>query len=328
MIICCKQCGTTLIEQMDKYICQNCCMVYPVQNGIVIMEENKDIDLRIGDQLLDLHKLRDERKFYESFIVSDVEFYARLHSVDCSNFHTELLSPYLNDSVVADLGCGQLPYINSFPGSKIRTYYALDLNYESLILAKNNFREGQFPLILIQHGVKDAPFPNNSVDIAISSEVLEHLDDPIGYLQEIHRMCKAGGYLSLSTPCISMYLYPHSVLYLLKNPRSVKVWYKKINAHKYWEEVLSWHPGLRPKILRHWINRAGFSMIRHETRLWYYHTPIRFVWRFFSFLEKLGIASSGKIFSKYLTFTDRVLSFNVPLIKWCGIHQFILCKKI
>ncbi len=51
------------------------------------------------------------------------------------------------------------------------------------------------------------------MDIVVSSEVLEHLDHPKEYLQEIYRVMKEGGYLSLSTPCVSTYFYPHNLPY-------------------------------------------------------------------------------------------------------------------
>lgn len=332
-ILCCKQCGNILTPQPNNYICSNCFKVYPVVNGIVLMEDRKnEIDLRIGDDLLDIHKLRNERKYFNSSIVSDVEYYARLHSINFTNFHVELLSPYINNSsIIVDLGCGQLPSINFFPDNGIDIYYGLDLDYNSLVLAKNNFKR-QFALVLIKHGLIDIPFPDNSVDIIVSSEVIEHIDNPFEHLKELFRICKEGGYLSLSTPCASMYLYPFNFIYAVRNLLNLKTWfknwYKRLNAHKYWIEALTWHPGLRPKILRKWIIETGFKIVRHETRLWYYHTYIRLMSRIFSLLEKKGIASSGRLYNKYLELTDKILSLNIPLIKWCGIRQFILAEKL
>jgi SAM-dependent methyltransferase len=290
------------------------------------MEEPAGVDLRIGRTLLNVHELMNDRKYFGARITSDVEYHARLHSLTFVAFHAELLTPYLDGSIVADLGCGQLPYINAFPDSKIKTFYGLDLSRESLIIAARNFKR-RFPLILAQHGVKNTPFGDETVDAVISSEVLEHLDDPAAHLREAHRICRPGGHFCLSTPCASMYLYPHNVLPLLMNPKRIGTWLRMMSAHQHWEEALSWHPGLRPAALSQWLEEAGFSVIRHETRLWYYHTPIRLVWRLFSLLERLGMGSSGTIFEKYLKLTNRVLALGIPLLKWCGIRQFALCLK-
>ena len=232
----------------------------------------------------------------------------------------------MKGKVVADLGCGQLPYIHAFSSSEIKEYYAFDLSRESLDIARSNYR-GSFPLHLVQCGVTRVPLPNSSVDAIVSSEVIEHLDRPLEYLQEIHRICKTGGYLSISTPCTSIYLYPHNFFGLLKNPLSVKQWWRQLNAHKEWKAALSWHPALRPRILRLWLEKAGFDIMRHETRLWYYGTPWQPAWRFFKWLERAGVKSASAIFDRYLKMTDKLLRSNIPMLRWAGIRQFVLCKK-
>jgi ubiquinone/menaquinone biosynthesis C-methylase UbiE len=289
----------------------------------LIEEKEEKTDLRIGDHLLDLYELRNERKYYGSYLRSDVEYAARLHSINFTDFNAELLAPYTADSYILDLGCGQLPYINSFSRNKVKEFYGVDLSFESLKIAKRHFK-GTFPLTLVRHGIRNIPFRDASVDIVVSSEVLEHLDHPKDYLREIYRVMKKGGYLSLSTPCASMYLYPHNLLCMGKNPLD---WYKKLNCHNYWKEALNWHPGLRPNILKKWVKDAGFSIVRHDTRLWYYYTPVRLISRLLSLVERMGIFSSGNIFSKYLKYTDILLASNIPIIKWFGIRQFVLCQK-
>jgi ubiquinone/menaquinone biosynthesis C-methylase UbiE len=266
--------------------------------------------------------LRNERKYYGSYIKSDVEYAVRLHSINFLNFHAEALSPHFSDSIILDLGCGQLPYINSFPEDEIKAFFGLDLSMQSLMIASRNFN-GKFPLILVKHGVENIPFRNSSFDIVISSEVLEHLDNPKGYLKEIYRVLKGGGYLSLSTPCASINFYPYNLLLMAIRPF---IWYKSVNCHNYWREALSWHPGLRPSILRKWVSEVGFTIERHETRL-IYQTPFRLMWRLFSLIEKLGIFPAGNFISKYLKSMDTLLAFNIPIIKWFGIRQFILCQK-
>jgi ubiquinone/menaquinone biosynthesis C-methylase UbiE len=293
------------------------------------MEDPDDVDLHIPDKLLDIHLLRDQRMYFEKYIESDVEYFARLHSINFVNFHVQLLSKYLRDSTIVDIGCGQLPYINFFSNFGIRAYYALDLEYESLTLGQRRFR-GDFPLFLIQHSEKNVPFQDNSVDVVVSSEVIEHLEEPIAYLEEIRRICAIGGYLALSTPCVSMYYYPYNFFSFLKNPVNRSFWSvrrKYLNAHKYWGDALSWHPALRPKVLRHWLEDVGFKIIEHKSKLWFYHTPYRPAWRFFCFLERKGISAAGKMFNRYLSYMERILSLNLPIIKWAGIRQFVLCKK-
>jgi SAM-dependent methyltransferase len=54
------------------------------------------------------------------------------------------------------------------------------------------------------------PFREGVFDTVVSTEVLEHVPDPLKCLKEMHRVLKPGGYLVLSTP---MYWPRHEVPY-------------------------------------------------------------------------------------------------------------------
>jgi 2-polyprenyl-3-methyl-5-hydroxy-6-metoxy-1,4-benzoquinol methylase len=322
----CTQCGGHLHIRENECECAQCARTYRAPDGIVILQERANTDLRIGTELLDIHDLVHRRRYFGATIESNVEYHARVHSVQFVDFHVELLRPHLEAATVLDLGCGQLTYANIVPQSTVRALYGIDLSLESLRIAKRNFA-GHYPLTLAQHGVLNVPCESGAFDAVISSEVLEHLDDPMQHLHEAHRLCRSGGFFSLSTPCSSMYLYPHNFLLLLRHPLGGRIWLKKLNAHRHWREALTWHPALRPSVLRAWLGAAGFEVVRHETRLWYYHTPLRIMWRLFSLLERMGMRSAGAIFRRYLAATDKLLSLNVPVLKWAGIRQFVLCRK-
>ncbi len=322
----CKTCGGPLSRQAQTYRCQGCPQSYQTDNNVILMETGEGTDLRIGAECLDIENLRSTRSLLGRIVTSDVEFAARLHSVDFVNFHAEMLADYLDSSIVADVGCGQMPYLSAFPANKIRAYYGFDLHRDSLAHAQTHFDE-RFDLRLIQHGYDNLPLAAASVDAVISSEVIEHVDRPMDYLAEIHRVCRVGGHLSLSTPCASLYLYPHNFLHIARHPSTVRDLWRKLNAHRYWQEALAWHPGLRPRIMRAWMEAAGFAVRRHETRLWYYHTPLRPAWRFFEGLERIGMHYAGRLFERYLKATDHLLASHIPLLRWAGTRQFILGRK-
>ncbi|MBR35081.1 MAG: hypothetical protein CMH78_06395 [Nitrospinae bacterium] len=81
-------------------------------------------------------------------------------------------------------------------------------------------------------------FPNEFADFVIPSEVIEHLDSPEFHLNYCNKVLKPNGFLCPSTPCVSIFLYPHNLLRLFHNP--VK-WYKSLFADKYWNEAVNWH---------------------------------------------------------------------------------------
>lgn len=322
----CVNCNGPLIYVMSVYSCSECAHTYPIEEDIVVFEGQAGKNLRIGGNVFDIHRFRRHRMYFERRITSDVEFAARLHSVEFVDFHARLLAPHLTDAVVADVGCGQLPYGTAFATLDIKAYYAFDLDRVSLGIARDNIC-CPFPIYLVQNGVERLPLSSGSVDAVVSSEVIEHVDDPMGYLAEMWRICRPGGYLSISTPSAVMYLYPHRLLQLLRRPRSISQWWRELNPHTCWAEALAWHPGLRPSVFRSWLEQAGFEVVRHETRLWYYGTPIKPAWRFFEKMERIGLNSSGRLFDRYLKLTDRILASRLPLIRWAGIRQFALCRK-
>lgn len=325
-IILCKKCNHYMVKLRKKYSCIKCGNDYPIKNKIIFIQKDNNKNLRMSKDILNYYQAIKERKFYGEKIESTVDYIASVHSLQFSKKHVEILSPFLNNSRMLDIGCGQLPYINLLRKEQVRAFYGVDLHTRSLEIAKNNFSQ-KFPLILLRNDFENIPLNSNSFDAIISSEVIEHLDNPKRYLRELYRLCKQKGYLSISTPSSSMYLYPFNFLLLCKHPKSFSKWKKKVNAHMYWEESLKWHPGIRPKVFRSWVETSGFEVMKHLSTLWYYHTPVKPVWRLMKFLENRGFERSGIVFKKYLTFTEQLLSLNIPVVKWFGIRQFILCRK-
>ena len=50
---------------------------------------------------------------------------------------------------------------------------------------------------------KKLPFENNSFDIVVCLEGIEHLIDPVDFIKEVSRVCKDGGKVFISTPNIT-----------------------------------------------------------------------------------------------------------------------------
>lgn len=104
---------------------------------------------------------------------------------------------YMNRSestVLVDFGCGDKPY-RPLLEAYVDTYLGADLPDNPI--ADLKITVGQ-PLDLA----------NSSVDFVLSSQVLEHVTDPIAYLQECWRMLKPDGLLILSTHGHYQY-HPH-----------------------------------------------------------------------------------------------------------------------
>ncbi len=92
---------------------------------------------------------------------------------------------------LADYGCGTMPYRSLFNLSKVE-YVGIDLNWNphAEVFISDDSK------ILID---------DSSFDVVLSTQVLEHVEDPAGYLQEAFRVLKPGGKLVLTTHGYWMY---------------------------------------------------------------------------------------------------------------------------
>lgn len=95
-------------------------------------------------------------------------------------------------AVVYDIGCGDKPF-----APHIRS---LGCDYIGVDIA-DGFYEDKPDLI---GSATEVPAPDRAADIVISSQTIEHLQDPFAALGEAYRLLKPGGVLILSFP----FLYP------------------------------------------------------------------------------------------------------------------------
>ncbi len=98
--------------------------------------------------------------------------------------------------VTLDVGCGRKPYEkNFFAGAE--KYVGLDY-----------LTDRSTPDVV--GSATAIPLADTSFDTVVSTEVLEHVPDPLKALREMYRVLKPGGHLILSTP---MYWPRHEVPY-------------------------------------------------------------------------------------------------------------------
>jgi SAM-dependent methyltransferase len=110
-----------------------------------------------------------------------------------------------------DVGCGRKPYKD--------TYFSGATSYVGVDYLTDRSRPD------IVASALDLPLDDESFDTVVSTELLEHVPDPLRALREMHRVLKPGGYLILSTPMYwprhempyDFFRYPYDgMLYLIK----------------------------------------------------------------------------------------------------------------
>jgi SAM-dependent methyltransferase len=88
-----------------------------------------------------------------------------------------------------DVGCGLRPYEHHFPKN---SYIGVDVEYsgrDKMLKSPDYFYDGNI-----------LPFPENSFDGVISTQVFEHVPNTRALIAEIHRVIKPGGGLVVSLP--------------------------------------------------------------------------------------------------------------------------------
>ena len=122
------------------------------------------------------------RQLPSSFFHEDYRFFQQIIS---------LIHPYMDKSygTILDFGAGNSPYKDLF---ECKSYVSLDV-------AQNESRS----IDLIVKPGEEIPLPEDSIDLALCMDVLEHCDEPKFVLQELRRVLKPGGHLLISVPFIN-----------------------------------------------------------------------------------------------------------------------------
>lgn len=108
-----------------------------------------------------------------------------------------LFHQWLPDGIgcLLDIGCAS-SFMVSCLSSKSRFSFGIDLDFPKLVNAKV-----QYPGVDYINGIGEAlPFRNETMDAITFFETLEHVDDELLFLNEIHRVLKISGIIMFSVP--------------------------------------------------------------------------------------------------------------------------------
>jgi 2-polyprenyl-3-methyl-5-hydroxy-6-metoxy-1,4-benzoquinol methylase len=102
-------------------------------------------------------------------------------------------------SIVMDAGCGNGTFIALFQDRNWQLHGS-DLSPTGIEVARKTFPKINFFLADAQTLYQDFLKTTGQVDVVISTEVIEHVYDPRGFLRNCFGLLKPGGTLILSTP--------------------------------------------------------------------------------------------------------------------------------
>lgn len=101
-----------------------------------------------------------------------------------------------HDSVI-DVGCGEGYILSLLP--KANEIIGLDISKAALNRAKN-FLQNRKDIELLWGDGRNTHFEDDSFDVVICSEMLEHIPNPHDAIKEMHRILKPNGNLVVSIP--------------------------------------------------------------------------------------------------------------------------------
>lgn len=122
-------------------------------------------------------------------IVFALRMVADLQFLTCTRF----LAPHLGGvrGEVLDVGCGEMPF---------RDHLGVETRYTGLDVPQADaFGMRRHPDILPFDG-RRIPFPDDSFDCVLCTEVLEHAEDPAELVDEMRRVLRPGGVLLATVP--------------------------------------------------------------------------------------------------------------------------------
>ncbi len=171
--------------------------------------------------------------------------------------------------VTLDVGCGRKPYEKTFFAGA-QKYVGMDY-----------LTDRSTPDVV--GSATDIPLADASFDSVVSTEVLEHVPDPLKALREMYRVLKPGGHLVLSTP---MYWPRHEVPYdYFRYP----------------------YDGLL-----HLVKESGFELIELYNR----GRSYAFVGQVIQHTQPIAAAPVNWLINRFFLWCDRRLKHDVHTLGW------------
>lgn len=109
-------------------------------------------------------------------------------------------SQFVKDKVILDIACGSGYGSDFLLKTGAKKIIGVDISEETISYCKEKYPDDGIEFLI--GSVEKIPIGNNSVDIIVSFETIEHVDEKaqIKFLKEIKRVLKSDGILIVSTP--------------------------------------------------------------------------------------------------------------------------------
>lgn len=244
----CPLCHGDIVEQPSQLVCEGCGADFPIVYGIPDMRPRVARSVYYDDpaELADLAEAATRLTFeeLERYAFGEASAFQALYRQAAEQRgedhwgEAERMaggSPVATHNLALDIGCG--------PGGNLvglaRRFgrsYGVDVNFKLLILAKRRLEQrGLADRTMVVAASGDAlPFAKGTFDYITAMNVIEHVEDQRGMLEEIHRVLFEDGALFFDSP---------NRFTLLPEPH-VKVWGVGFLPRAWADPYVRWRKGI------------------------------------------------------------------------------------
>jgi len=156
---------------------------------------------------------------------------------------------------VAEVGCGRGDFAIDLAraGAEVT---AMDFSAEAISVARERAQRIGVAVEFLVGDAQDTRLPENSFDLVVSCECMEHVERPAHMAAELYRICKPGGRCILTTPStLNALLLARAHSFLTRKP-------------------LDTGAGPQPRenfflyfLVKRMLRRAGFQIVDFESRV-------------------------------------------------------------
>ena len=220
------------LQELTLVQCEKCGLAYTdPRPSERVLEELYDVGYRdLAERNIEKEVLVDRRLTYcgGGYVTYDLAF--------CERTLRDLTRLVKAKGKMLDVGCGEGRFIK-FARDNGWEVLGQEFSHEAAKRAQRRFK-----LDVKAGDLRELGFPRDYFDVVIMLNVIEHLADPLGYLNEINRILKRGGVLYLGTPNVVL------------TKRCMQL---SVPEHLYRFSIDS---------MKRMLEKSGFSVVRLTTR--------------------------------------------------------------
>ena len=152
---------------------------------------------------------------------------------------------------ILEIACGRGGFVRQMARAGARVT-GCDFSAAALRIAstKLSMPGGPKLAVLVQGDAQTLPFANNSFDVVVSCETIEHLPQVQNAISEMHRVTRSGGRLFLTTPNYFNFMGLYEIYAHYRHPT-------RKDDQPF--DRRQWFPQIHK-----WIRRAGWTIVRTD----------------------------------------------------------------